>query len=265
MPKGGIGLSDSFYQQEIPPKWEVFLWLIGKVDIFVMSRERAEQFFWVHNRGVRVALPPESTSKISKASILGQGVPEEEVQRLKVITHDPILRKRYPADSDGQEYMQSVCANWRNELLSRAQSISCEIAHQAESMRKRPTAIILFGSVARALTKYKGHEDPSNIDLAVIGHFNDSERTELFDRIRPVRESMAGEIGNNVGVIVQDVQAVRNNDFDSALIYIGSSATALWDPEGLWAQIEKDALERSKLLRRYKKQDQAKLQPLIKL
>lgn len=213
--------------------------------------ERAEQMFWVHTRGLNISLPPGATRNIVQAAQTGNDIPQHEATMLRVLTDDPILKKRYSCPEDGEEYMQTVDTRWREELYRFAETVSSTIVGQTHQMGKEDIAVILIGSVAKNLVKTKGHPDPSNIDLVVVGDFNQEEREDLLNRVRCVREQVAGEIGNNVGVIVQDPDKLRKNDYSVALMYVGSSARALYDPKGVWSDLEKDTLEFARDLKKY--------------
>ena|SRR3989344_9266915 len=205
-------------------------------------QERAEQMFWVHSRGVIITLPPAATASISNACANGEGLNRGEQRRLHIITNDSILRKRYPSEEDGKKYMNSVDMKWRQSLYAKAILISEEVAAHARGIGKEDFAILLFGSVAKGLTRSQHDADPSNIDLAVIGEFTDQDREELLNRIRPIRDREEKEIGNNVGVFVQTPEKLRKTNYSTAIMYIGSSARTLYDPKGIWADLEKEAL-----------------------
>jgi len=205
-------------------------------------KERAEQMFWVHNRGIIVALPPDATASIGNAYANRKELDHKDQRRLNAINNDGILKKRYPSAKDGEEYMNSVDMEWREVLYRKADLISVQIAEQAKAIGKEDFAILLFGSVAKGLARKQDHPDPSNIDLAVIGQFTDEEREELLNRIRPIRNKEEEEIGNNVGVFIQTPNKLRNSNYGAAFMYIGSSARALYDPKGIWSSLQEEAL-----------------------
>lgn len=214
-------------------------------------RQEAEQLFWVHTRGLVVTLPPDATRRISSAVDAGKPIPSEESSRLRVITMDPILKKRYPVQENGSDFMGQVCPDRRVFLYQKAVEVSGVIVQSARKIRKPKVAVILFGSVAKALVKRDGHGDPSNIDLAVIGDFNKNDREIMLDMIRDERDRVKTEIGNNVGVFVQSRDSVRGNNFDTAFNYIGSCARPLWDPHRIWRDLESAALSETGSVRRF--------------
>jgi len=207
-----------------------------------IMKERAEQMYWVHTRGVIVALPPDATASIGKAHANGEELNHIVQRRLSIINNDGILKKRYPSAKDGVKYMNSVDMEWREILYGKANSICTQIVEQAKAIGKEDFAILLFGSVAKGLVRKQDHADPSNIDLAVIGQFTYEEREELLDRIRPIRIKAVEEIRNNVGVFVQTPDKLRHSDYGAAFMYIGSSARALYDPKGVWSSLQEEAL-----------------------
>lgn len=213
-------------------------------------QERVQQMFWLHDRGLILTLPPEATKKIAHGVNNG-GIPKDELQRLKIIGRDTILKNRYPTSVEGSEYMESVDMEWREHLFSVAQETADHIKEQAEKMGKEKIAIVLFGSVAKGLTKSPDHSDPSNIDMVVIGDFLDEEKEELFDKVRPIRNEKAEEIGNTVGVHIQDRSIFTKNNHNDALNYIASGATALYDPHAVWSNIESEALSASEGMKKY--------------
>lgn len=218
-------------------------------------KERAEQMFWVHTRGVVVALPPDVTASIGKAHANGEEIYPNDQRTLSIINNDGILKKRYPSAKEGEKYMNSVDMGWREALYDKAISISEQIAEEAKAMGKEDVAILLFGSVAKGLVRKKDHADPSNIDLAVIGEFTKEEREKLMNRIRPIRHKEQENIGNNVGVFIQTPDKLRNSDYGAALMYMGSSARALYDPKGIWSNLREEALS---CQRQSKEKDQNK-------
>lgn len=218
-------------------------------------KERAEQMFWVHTRGVIVTLPPDASASIGKAYANSEDLHHEDQRRLSAINNDGILKKRFPSAKDGEKYMNSVDMEWREVLYDKANLISTQIVEQAKAIGKEDFAILLFGSVAKGLTREKKHDDPSNIDLAVIGEFTDKEREGLLNRIRTIRGREEKEIGNNVGVFVQTPVKLRKSNYGTALMYIGSSARALYDPRGIWSTLEEEALAANSNCKKEKKQN----------
>lgn len=209
-------------------------------------KERAEQMFWVHTRGIIVSLPPDATESIGKAHANGEEMHPNDQRRLNVINNDGILKKRYPSTKDGEEYMNSIDMEWREVLYSKADSISTQIVEEAKKMGKEDIAILLFGSVAKGLVRKQDHADPSNIDLTIIGQFTDKEREELLNRIRPIRDKEREEIRNNVGVFIQTPDKLRNSNYGAVFMYIGSSARALYDPKSIWSNLQEEALSSQK-------------------
>lgn len=197
--------------------------------------ERNEQMYWLENRGVILALPPVSH-------------PDKEPDfirqtRLAIISSDSIMLQRYPKAEDGQSYMATVDFSWREELHSKAMSLTNQIvAYSAQINPEKNIAVILFGSVAKNLSRSRRNLDPSNIDLSVIGNFNDSEKENLFTKIRPVRIEGESEIGNNIGVHIQTPETVTNGNYAQSILYIGSSARTLHDPANIWTDIETETL-----------------------
>lgn len=223
---------------------------------------------YLHPTGVVVALTPELSAQIAKATLNGNQFTPDMQMSLRILDEDPILRGRYPAIQDGAAYMKDVCFGWRKRLMSVAGQVSNCIVDEVMGMGKTRTtqtndgdyeladvAILLYGSVAKGLTRYNGHTDPSNIDLTVIGKFSSVERDELFDRIRPCRDLWSSEIGSNVGVHIQTPERLTNGNYWGALNYEASMTRALYDPFDIWKTIRREALEdyrerlNSKLLR----------------
>lgn len=206
-----------------------------------MGKEIVEQMFWVENRGVILSLPPQSTERIACATS-ETPISTLERQRLNIIRENPILRQRYRNSADGVKYMGRVDLGWRSTLYDLAEEVSEKIKCEAGDMGKTEIAIVLFGSVARTLSRRPDDPDPSNIDIAVIDSFTLEEKNELFDRIRPYRIEGQVIIGNNVGVHIHRTDQLTNGDYCLALQYIGSSARALYDPASLWRDIENEAI-----------------------
>lgn len=213
--------------------------------------ERIEQMFW-HQKGLVVALPVEATRSIVNANRDGETLPVTEGTRLQVISDDSVLNKRYPSIAEGAKYMDQVDTQWGEHLYGIAESMAERIKQETEVMGKRDIAIVLFGSVAKRLTKTSTHPDPSNVDMAVIDQFSDEEKTELFDRIRPYRKQWEPDIRNNVGVHIHHIDKLRANNYYLTVQYIGSSGRALYDPAEIWQTIEQEALVYTYLRSAYK-------------
>jgi hypothetical protein len=219
-------------------------------------KEIVQQKYWVHSRGVEVLLPPHSTRAITEAKAANLPIPELESERLKQIESDGTLKRRYPTPEVGREFMGSVCFKRREKLLDLAGKAVSEIKTQWDQVNPdKPIAIVIFGSVAKGTVKGINTNDPSNIDLAVIGDINEEETEMLFDKIRPFREETQQSIlsdhtevscddvnPGNLGVSVQHIKKLSNGSFSGSVTYIGSSAFPLYDPEGIWHQIETEAL-----------------------
>ncbi len=184
--------------------------------------------------------------------------PEREKARIWLIKNCSILRKRYPNPQAGREYMQRVNPQRQEELLTIAHELSNETIEEWKKISSNGRiAILLFGSVAKGLTKDCSDPDPSNVDLAIIGDIKDDERIALLDAIRPARdriktrilEQCGGQLDSpeanpgNAGVFVQDISRLTVNNFSTAMNYIGSNAIALHDPAGVWKNIEGQALD----------------------
>ncbi|MFA5932839.1 MAG: hypothetical protein WCV81_01075 [Microgenomates group bacterium] len=209
-------------------------------------KEKGEQMFWAHTLGLIVLLPSESTKAISSAILKNNSLPEEECQRLKILVDDPHMKKRFPTPNSGRQYMYSVDLNWRQYLYAEAQKMTSHIVDEAKRLDLNNFAVLLFGSVAKGLTRDKYHDDPSNVDLTVIGDFTENTRNELFDYIRPYRAQGGERIHNNIGVHIQNLEKLTRNNYNEALTYIGSLARPLHDPSGIWQKIEHDAIEYSR-------------------
>ncbi len=182
--------------------------------------------------------------------------PVEEKARLAIMKNCAILAKRYPKPEAGRRYMEDVDYQRREVLLRQAGSLAAHIVEQwREIDPQHDVAVLLFGSVAKGLVKRPDHPDPSNIDLAVVGRITDEQRDELLTRIRPERERLKDEIlacvprldsqehnPGNAGVMVQDRSKLTNGQYYGARNYIASGAIPLYDPQGTWRQIEREAL-----------------------
>lgn len=208
-------------------------------------------------RGIRV-IPPQETRDNMQRARLGEVVSwsQDEKIRLRQIINCGILAKRYPTAADGKRFMEEVDYAWRAQLENMAEELTCGIVlkwHQIN--QKKDIAVVLFGSVAKGLVRKPDHPDPSNIDLAVIGNFSPEERADLFDAIRPMRRDVQKRIiskcpkvetcdtnPGNAGIFIQDADKLSKDHYEPALRYIASNAYALYDPGGIWKQIEKEAI-----------------------
>ncbi len=222
-----------------------------------MIENRPEYLITLPRRGLRI-IPPRETMENMVLARSGNHVnpwSERERARLALIKRDTIMRKRFPDPSHGQDLMREVSYSRREELLSMAQELSDKVvAEWRELHPDRAIAVILFGSVAKGLVRNRQHQDPSNIDIAVLGNFSNEERTELLDAIRPARQEIRSRVletcpedvpegAGNAGVFVQDIDKVINNKFAGAKEYISANAVALYDPAGIWGAIESAALD----------------------
>lgn len=207
--------------------------------------ERAEQMYWIHSRGVAITLPPPITEKISGPISRGECVDPIQYHRLYLIENNSILKKRLPQDTDGERYMYRVDLKWRERLLEEVQKIAFVIKKSVKEVTgfsDEDFAIILFGSVARGLCRNSSDEDPSNIDISVIGDFSDLDRGEIFERIRPDREKGGERIGNNIGIFLQTKEKLAKDNYSSVIQFIGACGYALHDPGNIWHNIETEAL-----------------------
>lgn len=225
---------------------------------FYENMANPEFLITLPRRGLKIIPPPETQENMRLARS-GQKVfwtPEEKT-RLRELISCTILEKRYPTKEDGQKFMaQDVDYGRREELLSMALELTnCIVSSWQTINPQKDIAIILFGSIAKGLVKKPTHPNPSNVDLAVIGDFTPEERDRLFDGIRCKRGEIQQKIisGNpnidpsernpgNAGVFIQTPNKLSNNDFSATRIYVRSNAQALYDPAGIWKNIEKKAL-----------------------
>ena|SRR3989344_9055019 len=203
--------------------------------------ERIEQMYW-HPKGVIIALPTEASSSIAQSTGVNTCLDPLEQTRLRIIANDSILNKRYPTILDGRNYMSQVDYEWHTRLYAIAEEASETIKQACAIMGKRDIAVVLFGSVAKMLSRSLNHPDPSNVDIAVIDRFSGQEKNELFERIRPYRKHSEAEIGNNLGVHVHHTDQLKRGDYHQALHYISSSAKTLYDPVRIWQTTEREAL-----------------------
>lgn len=235
-----------------------------------MRNLESEQYLiTIPRRGLRVVAPPHTQSVIELArKHKKEGTrftdeekeklwPESEKARLYLMKQCGTLAKRYPKAEEGKQFMKSVDYQRRDELLEKATNLSKDIVSSWEEINPdKPIAVILFGSVAKGLVKRTENPDPSNIDLAVIGDINSDEREKLMDEIRPHRKSVQEWIlqrvpfinssernPGNAGVIVQNTEKVKKDSFEPAKNYITSGAIVLHDPEGIWKNLEEEALK----------------------
>lgn len=224
--------------------------------------ERIEQIMWLPDRGLTVTLPPDSVRHFSpdktRTSVL-------ETTRYKLISHDHILKTRHPTPDAGEQYMASTDLSWRETLYFLATDVANFIVAQAREMgliknlrdaqtrnEDNDIAVLMFGSVAKRLSRTQEHQDPSNIDLAIIMPTSEGQKEEMFDRIRAKRAEVTAEIGNNVGVHIQSANTIRQEDYSPATEYIKSSTRALYDQSRIWQTIEAEALLNAYLKQSYK-------------
>lgn len=219
-----------------------------------------DRFFTLPKRGIRVMAPLASRRILEDLRENGKNghsiwSPEEKA-RIKLLRDCRILARRYPNPQSGKDFMNHVSIDRREHLYRMAQDLTSHVVEQWHEIKPdKPIAVILFGSIAKGLVKNTNHPDPSNIDLAVLGNFSDSERSILMDKIKPKRLQIGEEIKKdcarivspekspgNAGVFVQNIYKVKNGSYGCALNYISSGAIALYDPAGIWEKIEQEAL-----------------------
>ncbi len=211
--------------------------------------ERAEQMFWVHDRGLIITLSPSFTAEIAYSICRGEQINLLQGQRLSIIETDPILKKRHAESGEGcnygNNYMSRVNLEWRETLLKEANLMARVIRNSAVELgfADEEFAIILFGSIPRGLSRTRTDEDPSNIDLSLIGNFSDYDREAILNRIKPTRDEIGGKIGNNTGVFVQSGDRLKRENYQPVVQFIGACAEPLHDPGGIWQRLEKEALE----------------------
>lgn len=211
-------------------------------------------------RGIKIVPFPETIEKMERAR-RGERVgpwSEEEKLRLKLLTRCGILENRYSTPEEGKEFMKVVDYERRKELLGMACELTdCIIDKWGIINPGKNIAVVLFGSIAKGLVKKSDHSDPSNIDLTVIGMFSPEEKELLFNEIRPKRTEIqerilkdcpnaadrAGLCVGNAGVHIQCPEKLIKNNYSGALEYIKSKATPLYDPSGIWRNLEKEALD----------------------
>ena len=154
--------------------------------------------------------------------------------------------------------MPSVDYNRRDELLHLSQNLSSQIVETWRGINpNKDIAVLLYGSVARGLTKDTQNPSPSDIDLTVIGDFTENERDKLKEKIHPMRDAIrrqivescpnvTGEFAEDIryaGTLVQNIEKLTKERYSAAIHYLGSCITPLYDPSGIWARIEKEALK----------------------
>lgn len=150
---------------------------------------------YLSDREVMVELPPSCSTGITINPETGKVSIDPFVRtHLKAIMDDPILKGRYPTALDGEEYMNGVSGQWRDRLLEYTESVTEEIKRGCWSAGRNRFAVVLYGSLASNLAKHRTHEDPSNMDLVVIGEFSNWEKNQVLDRIRYVRQQTTTEI-----------------------------------------------------------------------
>lgn len=204
-------------------------------------------------------MPPKETRDNMRRARLGEIVfwSSEEKTRLQQVINCGILAKRYPNSQEGARFMNEIDYKWRDMLEIMAQELTNEIVFKWHKINAtKDIAVVLFGSVAKGLVKRPDHPDPSNIDLSVIGNINIYERERLFDAIRPRRKEIqrritancsAIETGKpnpgNAGVSIQNIEKLKKDCYEPARRYVASNAYALYDPSGIWKEIETEALK----------------------
>jgi predicted nucleotidyltransferase len=230
--------------------------------------ESEQSLITIPKRGLRV-IAPEYTQKVMelarKHKEEGTRFTDEEKEnlwpntekaRLFLMKQCGTLARRYPKPEEGRKFMENVDYQRREELLEKARHLSTDIVSSwGKISPDKPIAVILFGSVAKGLVKHTQNPDPSNIDIAVIGDISSEERESLMDEIRPHRKSLQEWIlqrvpfinssdknPGNAGVIIQNIEKLTKDNLEPAKNYITSGAIALYDPEGIWSNIESQAL-----------------------
>ena len=105
-------------------------------------KEFIQQKFWVHTRGIEMLLPPSFPHAENKS------------ERLRQITNDGTLRRRYPDPDEGRDFMDEIDFDRRNKLLGMAQEANHKIIEEWKGINPdKNIAVILFGSVAKGLVK----------------------------------------------------------------------------------------------------------------
>lgn len=227
--------------------------------------------------GIQVLAPDETYQNIRTAKSRAVVTPDsihwspEEKMKLQLMKECGILGNRFPTPDEGKKFMESVDYRRHAELLRYATEFSAHIASQWNHIDpNNGIAIIVYGSVARGLVKPVNHESPSDIDLAVIGSFNEDQREELFESVKEKREEIAAQLVGDcpnhdaelwnryVGLKIQDISKLSNNTFGATLNYIKSGARQLHDPKKIWLNLEQTAL-RSEIERREEKKSKKRM------
>jgi hypothetical protein len=223
-----------------------------------MKEQIVQQMMWIPERGVTPLIQPHAQYTNANGSTA------LEAERLRLMTKDGTLKKRYPTPDQGLSFMQEVCMDRRNELLETAKELTPKIVSEWGSINaEKPIGVVIFGSTAKGLVKHNENPDPSNIDIAVIGNITDVERSTLLRAIRPHRDAAEEKMYEacpdcvnkpNAGVHVQHVSKLTNGHHTEALNYIASGAFPLYDPTGMWKRVEEEALTKSVAHQAEKKQ-----------
>jgi hypothetical protein len=225
---------------------------------------KPEYLITLPNRGIQVIAPGETAMNMELARSLPKGGAEtpriqwteREKTRLWLMKNCRILANRLPSKESGKQFMETVDYKRREELLAMAHELSDHIAQTWTQINPdKKIAVILYGSVAKGLVKTPGQSPASDIDLTAIGDFSDSERAQLRARIHSKREEVRDRIVSTAfvtegeldiryaGALVQNVSTLTKNGFSDAINYVKSGASAIYDPSGIWAGIEGQALD----------------------
>lgn len=216
-------------------------------------KELVQQQYWVHTRGVQILLAPHATSMISEAVAPGNQIPPTESARLRIITNDHILRTRFPNPNDGVQLMTQVDMERREELLGYAYEITPKIVEEWEKINpNEPIAVVVYGSVAKGLVKPKDHDEPSDLDMSVIGNITEKERRKLLEASIPHRERIQQQMGitPQEGIKyptlscfkIRDTRILLSDNYSLAKKLIASSTFATHDPSGILQKIESEVL-----------------------
>lgn len=244
-----------------------------------MAEIEPTKSLYLLDRGVVVELPSTCARNITVCTD-GKVVldPMGKVQ-MAMISGDTILGNRYQSFQEGDEYMERVSPEWRRRLLEKAGVVTEATIEACSLVDKKQATILLYGSLAKNLAKKRTDEDPSNIDIAVIGDFDWMEKMQVLGLIRPVRELVTAQIKTcekcrdemngcpcqnwtsdqyqnydtvdisqesspigRVNVIIQTPEVVRKQGYGVARNYIASCAKVFYDPENLWEKIENEAI-----------------------
>lgn len=242
---------------------------------------RSEFRMTIPQRGISVVAPSDVAEVMAGARERKQSgvklTPEERATlwsdetkaRINMMTGCKILEQRYPTPNHGKKFMEQVDFERRDELLGYSLELTDTIVSSWQQINPdKPIAVLLFGSVAKGLVKKADNSDPSNIDMGVIGNITDTERESLLDAIRPKRQEIQRKIlgtcpevdsnepnPGNAGVLVQSINKVIDSRYGVARgYYISSGAIPLYDPEGIWREIEEKALQtQAEKIRRQRK------------